>query len=212
MNGKRRLVITISLVVAGFALWIIFSLASHHGEAKVTVKVLPSDSTLSIDGKAVKPGVSYLTPGRHTLSAGRQGFTTVTKILDLKKTDVEQVTLVPAPSTSQALQYLQQHPEVQQELQALGDNQANQIGQSLVSRWPIISELPHTDPNGAYVLNYGLSDNNTNFYLIVDNSSPDGRAGALRWIKQQGYDPTNFLIKYKDFANPFTNGQAGGSQ
>ena len=67
----------------------------------------------------------------------------------------------------------------------------------------MISKLPYSDVTGPFTIDYGPSTTRKDgVFLLISDSSPRGRVNAFKWIRQQGYDPTDFEIVYTNVANP----------
>jgi hypothetical protein len=203
---KLKLVIGAGIL---FLLIIVLSLTvAHRGKTKVSVTVAPGDSQVLVNGKEQGAGTLYLEPGKYTFVAKKSGFADDSETVEVKSEPVS-VNLVPAPTSPEAFAYLQQNPDVQAAREAIGGQQAQAYGQALKDETPLISQLPYTDINGPFTINYGPSTTRKDgVFLLISNTSPRGRANALKWIRQQGYDPTDLEIIYAGYANPLS-GEAG---
>lgn len=163
---RKRAIIIIALVVIGLA--VIGILASRKPNSKnvtVTVKAAPAASTLTLDGHTVSAGDVALTPGKHTFTASLKYFDTVSKTVDTKTLNTAKpIILLPKPSSPEAKQWLQDHPEAQTEREQAGDTQASLDTQQLRDTYPIVSKLPYETLE--YKIDYAF-DNKNNFSLSV---------------------------------------------
>lgn len=72
---------------------------------------------------------------------------------------------------------------------------------------PLAGLIPHIDVAGPYSIEYGdTAPNQIAASLVISDSSPNGRAGAIQWIRSQGVDPTILDIRYDEYINPLTSG------
>ena len=66
-----------------------------------------------------------------------------------------------------------------------------------------------TDLTGPFTITY-LGTENSIDKISITNSSPNGRQKAVKWLKDQGYNPSNLDISFVDFINPlFDDGGVG---
>lgn len=192
-------VVTI-LVIIGF-----YSVTSleHRGKTKVEIVALPHDSKLTLDDASLAEGSLYLKPGSHTFTAERQYFDKFSRKIETQNLKDNQIIyLMPIPTSAEALNWLKDHPSVQAEREAAGGAEDQQIQSVLGAKYPILKSLPYTDIRGPFTINYGTVPNGT-IDLTVTDSSPNGRVNALKWIRDQGDDPTNYQIIFQDTSNPF---------
>jgi hypothetical protein len=197
------MVIVLLALVVVLVGWFFTSIATRHGKAKVTLVALPKDSVITIDGQRSQAGDVYLKPGSHTFIAAKDGFTDAKKILKTQKGEKQVVYLLPIPSSQKALEYLASNPNIQAQREAVGGQEDTTITKETTAQSPIIKLLPFTDIYGPFSIDYGTSHDRVNgTYLTVSDSSPNGRAKALQWIREQGYDPTSLEIQFSDFDNP----------
>jgi len=200
MNNKfARLVIILAVFVF---VYFMFVRLSRVGETKVSVQVIPNDSIVLMNGQRIKPGVVYLKPGNYRFEAERSGFTK--DQLDVTVSgQATDVALIPAPNSPEANAFLERNPALQAARESIGGARANANGLKIENKTPLVRLLPYSDINGPFTIDYGPSPVRKNdIFLLVSDSSPRGRENALRWIKQQGYDPTDLEIRFSDFNNP----------
>lgn len=198
---KKVAGIVLVIVLLVIAYNVVF-VVSRLGETKVVVEAAPKDALIFIDGEEAHGGANYLSPGEYTVIARMSGFTDAEeKITVGDKT--QNVYLLPEANSERARQYLEDNPDAQADREKLWDSIAYKQGQQTKSKTPIIESLPHTDIEQYFSIDFGPSDNSKiGTELIVSNSTPEGRENALKWIRQQGFDPTDYYIKFIDFDNP----------
>jgi hypothetical protein len=204
-NQRNKLYVIGAGLVALFIFYQIVVALSRAGETKVRLVVVPNDSTVSVNNKVVKGRTLYLGQGEYTFSAKKDGWNTDTQSVHVGKEAV-QVGLIPDPASEQAQQFLKDNPDVQLQREAVGGLRANTKGEELRGNNPIINSLPYTQESPPFTIDYGLSqERKGDVFLIVSDSSPNGREAAVDWIRQQGLDPTNVDITFSGFVNPLSN-------
>lgn len=178
-------------------------LRRNDSALSVTVDVLPRDARLYINGRASGGGVVKLVPGDYVFTAKKDGFDDA-----IEKTTISAsrtyVALLPAPVSKEALDWAEKNNS---ERERLAGNNAVNRGEGYREANPIISLLPQYDIAGPYTIDYGFKDESTDkTYLLIGNSTPEGRKKALQWIRDAGYNPSELDIRFADFTNPTTGG------
>jgi hypothetical protein len=210
---ENRLIKPIALILAGFLVvffgWQAVQYYRHRGLTAVKVTVLPSDSSLKIDGKAVKPGKLYLTAGTHKFVASRALFEDDTKTIstsDIAKN--ETIYMLPKAVSGAAKVYLLQHPDIQQQREAAGGAESDRIRALVLKKYPIIAKLPQETLR--YKIDYSLDSNQKlsltiTTYGIINRPSDypqylqqtkDYRAEALDFLKHNNISPNTYPISY----------------
>lgn len=201
------------LALAGTALMVlivynIILAFTRAGEIKTTIQVVPKFSKISIDGKAISSKTVYLGPGDHTFSASTDGWKTDTQKINISKDD-HRVNLLPAPESKEAKSWLENNPEAEKEREGLSGETLDRQNQNALSQNPVLAFLPYSQESPPFNIDYGPSkDQQGGIFLIVSESSPNGRQAALDWIRQHGQDPTDLDITFTDFVNPLSAGRA----
>lgn len=184
-------------------------LVSRDGETKVIINAVPKDSEVFMNGEAIKNGTYYLRSGKYTFTAKKSGFKDDSQKITVG-TETITVGLIPSPDSDEARNYLVNNPNVQAAREAIGGQRANQKGLKLEQQTPLIKSLPYTDITGPFSIDYGPSDTRKGgTVIIISNSSPEGRINAIKWIKQQGFDPVDMEMRFDDFTNPLVDSFGG---
>lgn len=174
------------------------------GKTAVDIQAVPSNSEITVNGVEYENGKTYLKPGTYDFVAKYPDFSDAKKTVTITDESAE-VILLPEPNTEAANEYLASNPDIQREREALGGREANLKGLEQEKKTPIITLLPYSDLTAPFSIDYGPSDyRKGDVVIIISNSTPDGRDYALRWIRQQGYDPADMEIVFDDFVNPLT--------
>ncbi len=198
----RQRVVIVSLLFLVVVSFLLVVAISRIGKTRVSVELIPSDSQLYLDGKKSNPGDLYIKPGKHTFTAKKNGFIDDKVVLYIDNEPLK-VGLVPDPKSEEAINWLAKNPEIQLKREGIGAQMSSLIGGYVTKNTPIINELPYTSVEGPFTLDYGSSPYRLyGSFIVVSDSTPVGREAALAWIRKQGYDPTNFDIRFDDFSNP----------
>jgi hypothetical protein len=201
---KRNVILAVSvliLAVIGFAVYQRTGI-SHKGKLAISVVVAPSDSTLKVDGVKTKAGTVYVTPGKHTLSASRQYFTTVDVKIDTNTMDKKRtVYILPKPDSDEAKSYLSTHPDAQAEREAASGSDSLDSQQD-ISKVPLTSQLPFTAPGFEFTVDYDAEKDDSNngqlkVTIYISANSDEARQHARDWITRQGYKISDLNIVYQ---------------
>ncbi|HSX36487.1 MAG TPA: hypothetical protein VLH84_06160 [Patescibacteria group bacterium] len=215
MTSKQKLL----LIVGGFLVLALVVAALLLGKSgtgvQVQVQALPADSAITLDGKPIKAGHVQLSPGTHVFEATRQYFDPVTKTVDTKGLNKSRVIyLMPIPNSSAAMNYLLNHPAVQQQREAAAGADAAQTSQNLTATYPIIGYLPYQTTD--FKVDYSLDSKNTlsllvTVYPIADPTTDrtdytqqyNGyKAEALQFIQSNKVNITTTQITYTASSDP----------
>ncbi len=191
------LIFILILIIYNFILVI-----SRVGEERVRITVVPKDAQVSLNGQPEKKRTLYLKSGDYTFSAHKDGFKEDVQKISIKGKSIE-VNLIPSPDSQAAFDFLKDNPEIQQQREAIGAIRAKEKGEKLEAVNPIIALLPYSQQTPPFTIDFGASkDRENDTFLVISDSSPNGRTEALRWIRQQGVDPTDLEIIFSDYVNP----------
>jgi hypothetical protein len=206
-NRQTRILILIVVLVVtiiGLSIW---SVARHSGKVGVKVVVLPTDSTLTIDGVRTKPGTIYFTKTTHTIKVSKQYFGDVTKTINFATYDrLHTLYMLPLPNSDKAIQYLLDHPEVQTQREAASGDEAIQDQQEL-SKNKLIPLLPYTGPGTEYVVDYGSTeqaDGSQKLTIFIQADTDQAKQDALKWVRSKGTDMSKIAIVYQPITNPIS--------
>lgn len=197
------------LILGGFIfIVIIVSIIALQriGKTEVNIEVIPGDAKVLINKKEAGSGTHYLKPGEYTFSATKPGFKEYSVKLTISN-ETENIGLVPEPNSQEAYDWLKENPDIQQDRESIGGEMSSRVGQEVEDTTPIIKDLPYIDEYAPFAIDYGSDKSNANSsFLIISDSTPVGRVAALSWMADNGYDPTDFNIRFDDFINPIEGG------
>lgn len=203
MINKRILI----PAIIGAVLVIIFLVASatqtsndRVGKTAVTVQVGPNDAEVSVDGNKSSAGTLYLPPGEHTFKATKPGWEEKEKKVTVGEDPVE-VKLVLRPFSEAAENWIAQNPQAELERELLAGQIANQEGEQLYLKNPIIDRLPYTTAD--YEITYREDKASpTGVVVMVLTTTTAGRTAALAQMRSWNQDPATLDIEYVGFVNP----------
>jgi hypothetical protein len=209
INMSRRTKVLIVVGILG-ALILLITLLINRSGFYVEVKVLPEDSTVTLDGQPIEPGRIELSPGEHTFVASREFFGDATETVNTDNISSGHVIfLLPSPDTPEALQWLQQNPKVQLERENLGGQQFNQDAAHVAENYPYVEELPYRSLD--FNVDYGFDENRVIKLIVtifLPAAVPEGtpeydqqfeqiKQNALDYLRSIEVDVDNTNIEFK---------------
>lgn len=190
-------------IIGAFLLLVAFSVftyVSRVGKVGVTFSIVPGDAQLMLDGQGSGKGTQWLVPGTYTVKVQKDGFTsTERKVIVTNEKQHNVVAISLTPESNEAKQWADAHQQQYKDNEEFGSIEAQETGQYLRDKHPIISVLPYQDP--YYKIAYTLN-NDQSITLTIDTPSPRYRYFAVQKIRELGYDPTDYNIDFKQFTNP----------
>lgn len=197
---KRKIVTITILFVVTILLWTAFILIGRVGKVATTFAVVPSDATITADGKKISNGTQWLVAGKYEIIVQKDGFATEKKsinVTDAKKQNVAAISLT--PESEAAKEWAKTHEKEYSNNERYGALEASSEGKYFSETNPITTKLPFTDP--YYTIGY-MPNTDNSVDLTIATESPRYRFYAIEKIRELGYDPTDFKIVFKDFKNP----------
>ncbi len=182
---------------------------SHNSKSETIVEVAPSTAQVTIDGKSVQPGTIYLGAGNHTVVASLDNFASDEQHITTKSGKPSNIVIMLSPANDAGRKYLADNPTYQMQREGIAGRDIP------IAETPLLKLLPTTSSEipGPYAIDYGASSSRPNgTVIIITDSSPSGRAKALKWLRGQGFEPTNLEIQFNDFVNPLALTYTGGGE
>lgn len=194
----------IKCIVFGFIailfIWTIIILADRAGKEPLTIAVVPSDARITVNGNQMNDGNHWVNEGTYTITAEKDGFEKQQQSLTVsKEKDQNVVALSLVPKSDEAKAWAKKHADKYKDNERYGARAAHTEGEYFTNQNPITKELPYTDP--YYKIGYIVNEDRT-ITITILTQSPRYRFYAIEQIREWGYDPTNFVIDFKDFKNP----------
>ena len=187
---------------------IVFNFLDHRSKGQLIIRVTPSDSAILINDKAAKPGKYYLPPGTYRVQASRSGFATDAQSVQVQLSKPASIYLLPVPNSEEAKGFLKNNPKEQSQRETVGGEKFNAEQDNLRANYPILTKLPF---ELRYVsISYGQSakfpNDSSKIAIIIKAATEIGRRQGIVYMRDQGYDPTDYEIIFIGFNNPFVYG------
>jgi hypothetical protein len=198
-DGRRTLVIgavallVVVVLIGGFLIW------RHDPKAELTVKSIPNDLTLLLDGQAIAAnGKTDVRPGEHTLVAKREGFQTYTETLTVRGKDPVSVKMYLYANGPVGREWVKNNPQQEREAEAEAGQRYDEIQRRLAAKYPVLAELPYIGPGFKATYEASKSDpkNPEAISLKLTLFGPEGKKEALEWIAGNRWDPASLDIIY----------------
>lgn len=170
----------------------------------VDLVIAPQEVTMTEDGKEQTVSSDQkirLSLGAHKLVFSKGNFNTVTKEVTVTAKEPERILVFLEPQNESAEQELNQ--EVNQiALQGISDLE-HLKDENFYSLNPIAARLPIDNPLTKIKYEIDPEDPSGNTIILVVDAFPGYRHVAITRIKNAGFDPTTFNIKFINHTNPF---------
>jgi hypothetical protein len=208
MNSRNKKIILVVLILLVLVVgYYIIVAVSKVGKTETTIDVAPVDASVTISGKKGVVGTNYLSPGKYEIIVKNPNYYEQKQTVVVGK-EAKYVGIAMSPSNSETELAIANDSKLYLPREGIGGQLAQIRGSKIRSITPIINLLPYTDVAGPFSLDYGPSYlNGLGSFIEITDSSPDGRVNALKWIRSQGYNPTNLEIQFNDFQNPILGNQ-----
>jgi len=182
--SRRLLMIAITvfcILLAG--VFISSDFIYRNGKTNVNISISSPDAYLTINSVVVKTNNIYLQPGKYLISANKKGYFENRKIYEINEKEMNMhLKLTPIPDKTVS------------ELNFDGDFN------KLQAKYPIIKNFPYDA--GVYLIDYDIKGSYLKGYsieLLVMSDNAIGRREALRGIRDLGYNPIDYSVKFENF-------------
>jgi hypothetical protein len=198
MDENRRLVVLSGTVVV-VALILLGGYLVFRGDPEhtLTVKSIPNDLTLTLDGKQIPAnGDVKVTEGKHTLIGERNGFETYTEEVEVQQDSSVKMFLF--SNSAEGRSWEQKHPNESLEAEAESGRRFDELNRRLRAKYPLLQELPVI--GRGFTIDQGVSKAHPGdpevlaFYIKV--VYPAGRKNARDWLTGHGYNPASLELIY----------------
>ena len=193
-----------SLVVGGAVVVIVlvliggFLLFRGKPEHTVTIRSVPNDLTLTLDGTQIAAnGEVKIKEGTYTLVGERGGFKSHTQTLEVRGDTSVRMYLFANSAEGRAWE--KEHPDQALEAEAESGRRYQELTDRLEAKYPLLKELPYVGP--GFDVSYGTSKTNPDdpesiaFYVKL--SDGEGKTKFLQWIQGLGLDINTLEVVYK---------------
>lgn len=169
-------------------------------QSKVTVRSVPNDLTLTLDGRQIAAsGEVMVKEGTHTLVGEREGFESHTQTIEVANGDPLEVKMYLYSNSALGRDWEKKHQD--QTLEAEGDagRRYDEMNRRITAKYPILRELPYIGP--GFKVDYGTSkaepNNPEKIALYVKLSFPTAKKDFLEWMSGHGYDLATHEVIYR---------------
>lgn len=185
-------ILLVLLPMAATMLWLYSKGASNQaGKISVTIDVVPNDSSVTANGQKIGTGKVWLSPGNYTFVASKKGFTDA-KVETTISSINTYVALNPTAASEEAKKWASEYGY---EIDGLSSREYEATSAQIIKLAPLLSLLPYSTEDFKITYDYRTYDN-TSVYIIVTGADADGRTKALKWIRESGYDPADYVIEF----------------
>ncbi len=192
-----------ALVILGIGIFALSSGRSGDG-APIELRIAPENTQVWADGKPIKNG-DRLSTGTYSIRASAEGFEQYEGTYTVAESLEKQVLVIALlPDSEDAQAYVTKNQKLYTELERYGATQAQQQSAIFLEKNPITEKLPYS--NLVYTIGYSRTnpDDPKDQSIVLDISAPTGyRNAAVEQIKELGFNPADFTIRFEGYVNPF---------
>jgi len=192
MAENRRLFVLIgAIVVILLGGFLVVRGGSGH---TLTIKSIPNDLTLTLDGRSVPAnGDVRVKAGRHTLTGDRRGFATYTQTVDVRADATYKMYLFSDDAEGRAWETA--HPADELETESEVGRRFDELDRRLEAKYPLLQELPVV--GRGFTIDQGVSRKHPgDLAFYVKLAYPEGRKNSRDWLAGHGYDPDRLELVY----------------
>jgi len=197
---KKRIITVVIVVFIVIIIGAFITFFGRVGKLPLVIATVPSSATITIDGRQYSNGTQWLKPGTYKISASKDGFESADKsviVTDKKQQNVVAISL--SPKSDEAKEWASKHQKDYSNNEQYGAIEANVNGKYFSDTNPITTKLPFNDP--YFTIGYTVREDSS-ITITIATPSPRYRFYAVEKIRELGFDPTDYVIDFKDFHNP----------
>lgn len=170
---------------------------------KVIVNTVPNTAEIYFNDQSLSKGTHYLKPGYYKVKVSEDGFLPYEEPIEINQPS-QIVNIALTPDTNEASAWLKENEEQYLEYEQLAGQQANQEGEVIRDKNPIINNLPFK--NLLFTIGYRAdpSDPSGQSIIIEIDTAEGYRQSAIVAIERWGYDPAELNITFRNYQNPFS--------
>lgn len=162
----------------------------------IEVSSAPSSAEIFIDNKKVESGIIYLPPGQYIFTGKENGYRETSAKVLVERGKSLKVLLPLTPLNDQKNNSANTKKLDNYQLESL-----RQERKKVEEENPIAKKLPLR--NLIYTVGY-RADPDRKHGIIVEIDAPRGyKNGAIHAIEKEGFNPTRYNIRFRQYANPF---------
>lgn len=198
INNKLYFIIIGALVFLALLVVLLLSTQTPADHTKLEVSLFPADSVLTIDGKNYKNKQSInLRNGNHKATIQRDGFSTLDTDFTVSKGD-KYLAFILESSSEEFVDYVTDNQQDYDDTYSKSSEQLTIALDRQNEETPILSVLPYDQ--GVYIIGTIIGSDP----LVVEIVGSTGyRKEAIKKLYELGIDPADYIIKFRDYNNPF---------
>lgn len=194
----RLLGVVVALIVVGFVAYGVITTLNRQGKTAVEIFALPTYSTVTINDKKARIGISYLSPGEYTVKVSAEGFTNQERKITVAKDSFKEDFIL-TPETQDAKNWVRKNESKYQEFEAESGLETQQQGEEFRKNNPIVAFLPYR----SLYFNIDYKKEGNEVIVLVTANTPAGRSFAIEQIKKWGISPSNYQVEFVDLKSPW---------
>lgn len=198
INNKLYFIIIGALVFLALLVVLLLSTQTPADHTKLEVSLFPADSVLTIDGKNYKNKQSInLRNGNYKATIQRDGFSTLDTDFTVSKGD-KYLAFILESSSEEFVDYVTDNQQDYDDTYSKSSEQLTIALDRQNEETPILSVLPYDQ--GVYIIGTIIGSDP----LVVEIVGSTGyRKEAIKKLYELGIDPADYIIKFRDYNNPF---------
>lgn len=192
-QNKKLLVIGVAILFSAAVL--VWYFTTVGAKIKTEIFVVPSDATVTMDGKPIKAGPVTIGKGKHVFKATRQYFGDITKNIDtatLGGTKIIYLALAPNDPRGEA--YLDAHPEERDRYERVSGAEFSALQDKLISDFPVTTRLPYQTVD--YKIDYDVTKDKQNIVFLVKIFMPNALRPGTDLYNKELLRIKNEALKY----------------
>lgn len=162
---RKKILIIGAVLALALVAWALFSAGQRQGKIRVSVLAAPVDSKITMNGKAVKAGSLYVSPGEHVFKAVREHFNDFETKVTIKASLQDPIYLIPYPADNKAYDILVSNPKNQEILDQFGAYNNRLAQKNLQKYQKVLNELP--TQNSHFKIDYSASESGAVSFQVV---------------------------------------------
>lgn len=200
---KKVFVLIVLLLFIGIGYGMYISL-ERSGKEPVRVFVLPQDAVVTVGEKTTKNNQTiYLEPGEYSLNAKRDGFSDYSDTVRIVSSKENIIDFALSPNSEEASNYVKENEGLYLAFEDRSGERAIQEGIRFSELNTITRDLPHKSL--FFSIGYRLDplDPKEESIIIEIDANEGYKNGAIQYIRNLGYNPTEYNINFRNHRNPF---------
>jgi hypothetical protein len=204
---KRYLLLfAATLIALSVVTWGVSSIFNKDkGNAELNIEVVPTDSKIEINGSRTSSGIVRIKEGSYTVTVNRDGFAEQKVNVEISQHEEKYIGVALEPNHPSTKDWYERNVNDRKLAEGLSSRTYDEASKNLMFNYPLFRQLPTLEQD--FTISYGVSmhdpDNPERYALHILAASPLLRSAAIDWVKQQGYDPTDYEFYFEQLNNIF---------